>query len=190
MNQYLNRAKMVTFIHLCAAHVDLEHTVDEATKRPPKDQKDKDYRRYLKTAMTWLHKAVTLRNDALDQSARENIVSRLKHYDIRLLPTDKMQMELKKIQSDPCICHMETEDLFDLLENTIPQTCGICRKTGDSFRKCPLKRVLDKYGVSVFDASATIYCPYSMQEPGKTEREKQAAYASAIFTESELERLK
>lgn len=84
---------------------------------------------------------------------------------------------------------METEDLFDLLENTIPQTCGICRKTGESFRKCPLKRVLDKYGVPVFDASAKTYCPYSMQEPA-TEREKQAAYASAIFTESELEKLK
>lgn len=37
MNQYLNRSEMVTFIHLCAAHVDLENTVKEATKREPKD---------------------------------------------------------------------------------------------------------------------------------------------------------
>lgn len=159
MTPYLSRAEMQIFIHLCATAVELQKAINSTGKKKSLDAKDKAYLKNMRTAHTYIKKAVDIRHDALDKDNQCEIGTRLKHIDYQLLPNDTAQREIKRLNKLTSMVHMDDDDFKDWYCDTIPETCGKCRK--QNYKMCRMRAILMKFGIWPVNPDAVGKCQYS-----------------------------
>ena len=180
MTPYLSRAEMQVFIHLCATTVELKKAISSAEKKKTLDDQDKKYLKNIRTSYTFIKKAVDIRHNALDKENQHEVGTRLSHVDYQLLPSDKAQKEIARLNKLTNMVHMDNDDFLDWYCDTIPETCGKCQKS--KYKMCRLRAILMKFGIWPVNPNAVGKCQYSY--PGADIRK----YMSIFEEEKEYRR--
>ena len=137
MKGYLNRQEKLNIIAICGFAEWLETYI--------KHVKDKEIRKYLRTARTFLNKAWQRRLDMIDSySNAMSLIRMAKQYEMEFRP--KLAPESK----------YDENDIYALAEYAQFNTCLTCI---DKDGPCELRRLLAKLGIEPTGAKD---CPYDV----------------------------
>jgi hypothetical protein len=159
MNPYLSRDEKEHFIRLTCLRLIIEQAIE--TYNGLKST-DKTFLSELRHARTRLDKALTIRSDALDKSAKEDLIKSVAKLQLMFLPTPEAKKAHKEMLELKSVLPVELEDFNDWYEFVIESSCKVCSRP--DYEECPARRVLSKYGVYPIDPEAVGKCQYSYAE--------------------------
>ncbi len=137
MKQYLNREEKLNIIAICGFAEHLENCI--------KHEEDKDIRKWLKAAQTYLNKAWQKRLDSIDSySTVQSLIRMARQYEIEFKP--KLAPESK----------YDKNDIYALAEYAQLNACITCT---DKSGPCELRKLLTKLGIKPTGAQD---CPYDV----------------------------
>ena len=137
MKGYLNRQEKLNIIAICGFAEWLESYIEHV--------KDRDMRKWLKTARTYLNKAWQKRLDSIDSySNAMSLIKMAKQYEMEFRP--KLAPESK----------YDKNDIYALAEYAQMNTCLVCQNKDGP---CELRRLLAKLGI---EATGSGECPYDI----------------------------
>jgi len=137
MKGYLNRQEKLNIIAICGFAEWLENYITHV--------KDKDIRKYLKTARTYLNKAWQKRLDSINSySNAQSLIQMAKQYEMEFRP--KLAPGNK----------YDKNDIYALAEYAQMNTCIICT---DKEGPCELRRLLAKLEI---EPTGGAECPYDV----------------------------
>lgn len=137
MKGYLNREEKLNIIAICGFSEWLGNYIEH--------EKDKDIRKWLKTAQTYLNKAWQKRLDSIDSySTVQSLIRMARQYEIEFKP--KLAPEGK----------YSKDDIYALAEYAQLNTCLTCTNKSS---QCELRHILEKLGINPTGAKD---CPYDV----------------------------
>lgn len=158
MNQYLGKKEKHGFIQFVSLLGSIEEKIEELSTIP---STDKQYLKHLRTAKTWLRKAVELRVSALDDDAKNDLWRHVNRVEpIVFIPSAQAKHELKTLQEAENVVHIPIDDFQDLYCEMIEKTCKVCVEEG--YKECAIYRVC--IANNIFPPSpeaAPDRCPYT-----------------------------
>ena len=168
MNQYLGKKEKHGFIQFVSLLGSIEEKIEELSTVP---STDKQYLKHLRTAKTWLRKAVELRVSALDDDAKNDLWRHVNRVEpIVFIPSAQAKHELKTLQEAESVVHIPIDDFQDLYCEMIEKTCKVCVEEG--YKECSIYRVC--IANNIFPPSpeaAPDRCPYTYVDNEEALRE-------------------
>ncbi len=158
MNRYLGKKEKSGFVQFVRLLSSVEEKIDELATVP---STDKQYLKHLRTAKTWLRKAVDLRVSALDDDAKDDLWRQVNRIEpIVFIPSAQAKHELKTLQEAESVVHIPVDDFQDLYCEMIEKTCKVCVE--EEYKECAIYRVC--IANNIFPPSpeaAPDRCPYT-----------------------------
>ena len=145
---YLSRGEREHYLIALAAYENLDMWLNNE-----KNQVDKIEAKYLKTANTFIKKALGLYSKRLDPEQYKRIVTDAKSHEIAIVPkrTITYDEEIK----------VKTDDLYDITDNVLYYRCRNCYEK--LYKECKLYQTMMDMRIPV----AELYpenCPYKQEE--------------------------
>ena len=160
MNTYFSRNEKILMTRVMILSGLLMETIKEYEKGTP----DGKFMRGLRTANTWLEKALDRRFEFLDKDAVKDFIRHVEHMDLLFVPNDKAKKERKELQEMQDSLYMSAETFSRLYSSIIPFTCCNCRMK--DFRKCMIREEFMRIGVLPIDTKAKDSCQYDYKAAG------------------------
>lgn len=162
MNTYLSRTEKVLMTRTMLLSGLLEKSIEEYQKSRHTDTL---FMRGLRTANTWLKKALDRRFEFLDRDAMKDFIRHVHHMDTIFIPNDKAKAEYDKLKEMQDSIHLSADTFAELYSAIIPYACAKCKRKQD-FRKCKLREIFMRTGILPVDSTATTACQYDYQAAG------------------------
>lgn len=140
----------------------LEDTIKEYEKASSLDSM---FMRGLRTAHTWLAKALDRRFEFLDKDAVRDFMRHVKHMDTIFVPNDKAKAEYDKLKEMSDSIYLSADTFAELYSAIIPYACAVCPRKKD-FRQCRLRETFMQVGIHPIDSQATDACQYDYTAAG------------------------
>ncbi len=156
MNPYLAREEKSNFVRLTSL-IQLVEDVLEAYSNAK--NVDPAFMKYLRMGKTFLEKAIIIRTEYLDRTAKDELLKQCGRLEFICVPSLEAKKEMKATLALQSTIPMEMQDFTDWYCEVIETTCKTC--TREAYEECQIRRVLTKYGVYPIDASTTNKCQYS-----------------------------
>ncbi len=160
MNRYLSREEKETFVRLTSLAGLAESIIKkyESASNP-----DKQFLKSLRTANTWLIKALDYRTSFLDEKARIDLAKQVSKLELIFVPNDKARKEYEIVKEMQNTLHMPLSDFQDWYCEVIEHTCKTCSRK--DYHKCKMRAILQKYGIYPVDPGADKSCQFSYVAP-------------------------
>ena len=160
MNTYFSRNEKILMTRVMLLSGLLMATIKEYEKGTP----DGKFMRGLRTANTWLEKALDRRFEFLDKDAVKDFMRHVAHMELLFVPNDKAKKERKVLKEMQDSLYMSAETFSRLYSSIIPFTCCNCRMK--DFRKCMIREEFMRIGVLPIDTKAKDACQYDYKAAG------------------------
>lgn len=161
MNTYLSRTEKILMTRLMIMSGLMMETLKEYEKGSP----DKAFMKSLRTANTWMGKAMDRRFEFLEKDAYKDFLRHINHMDILFVPNDKAKKERQTLKEMQDSVYISGDDFEKLYSAIIPYTCCDCPRKKD-FNKCQLRALFMKLGILPVDSSAKDSCQYDYLAAG------------------------
>lgn len=120
---------------------------------------DKDYLKYLRSAKTFLDKAIDLRIRGLDPDAAINLQKCVARQDpVCFIASAEAKKEAKELAEMQNYIHMSLNEFQDWYGEVIEFTCQKCAKT--NHKECPIYNILLRHNIVPVNPMAIGSCPY------------------------------
>lgn len=137
MNRYLGKHERPMFVQFVKLLEQTENMIAEMASVP---SSDKQYLKFLRTARSWLSKAVALRIDVLDDDAKEDLWRQVKRIEpVVFIASAQAKQELKTLRESEDVLHIPADDFQDLYCEMIEKTCKVCVES--EYKECAIYRV-------------------------------------------------
>lgn len=156
MNPYLSRDEKRNFVQLEALSISQEAVL--AIYQDTKSA-DSDFLKYLRTANTWLKKAIAHRKKFLNEDAKIDFIKQVSRLNLIFVPSDEAKKEYAEMKELSENFVMPIADFEDWYCEVIEHSCKTCTRT--DWEKCKMHCLMTKYGVFPADPEAKTKCPYS-----------------------------
>lgn len=120
---------------------------------------DPGFLKYLRMGRTMIGKALTMRGDALDPSAKEEFYKQTGRLEFICVPRSEAKKEYAQLLAMQSTIPMETKDFEDWYCSVIETTCKKC--CTEQYTECQIRGILTKYGVYPIDPTAVGKCQFS-----------------------------
>lgn len=135
--RYMSKAELLNFLKLLA----LAGEAEEALKYCD----DKNWRRKLKTTITYIDNITAERLALLDDAQKATIERRIKHNKVVFYTSDQRRMNQKNDGKPEEEVTISTDDLFDLVDMSM-LSCMKCSQ-GDLCKTCEIRKMYHTLGV-------------------------------------------
>lgn len=156
MNAYLSREEREQYIRLTCLRVVIDSAIETYSGLK---NIDKPFLSELRHARTRLDKALSIRLEALDPQANENLYKAASKLKLMFLATPEAKKATEEMLALKSTLPMALTDFEDWYSFVIENSCKTCIR--EDFAECPARRVLTKYDVFPADPAAQGKCQYS-----------------------------
>ena len=161
MNTYFSRQEKILMTRIMVLSGLMMETIKEYEKGKP----DKAFMRDLRTANTWMGKAMDRRFEFLEKDEYLNFIRHIDHMDILFVPNDKAKKERENLARIQDSVYISADDFEQLFSAILPYACGDCPR-GEDFHKCKLRELFMKLGILPVDTEARDACQYDYLAAG------------------------
>ena len=156
MNSYLSKEEKQHFVRATALVALIEETINGYASAKSTDP---GFLKYLRMGRTMIGKALTMRGDALDPSAKEEFYKQTGRLEFICVPRAEAKKEYAQLLAMQSTIPMETKDFEDWYCSVIETTCKKC--CTEKYEECQIRGILTKYGVYPIDPTAVGKCQFS-----------------------------
>lgn len=162
MNRYFSRSERESMARLMAMLMVEEDAIKNYEKT--KDL-DRDFMKYLRSAHTFLNKAIQRRYNLIDLDAAVQMRRTAGQLCVVFVPDEEAKRRVREVEAMKKTLHLTMSDFEDLCACIMPHICGVC--TGEDFRHCAWKEFLHRFNVEVVNYNADENtCPYCYETAG------------------------
>lgn len=136
---YMGKEELMNFLKISALAGEVEDAI--------KYCKEKDWRRKLKTIVTYVDNIQSERLQALDKEQAATIERRFEHNKILFNTSDKYRIAQKDFGKPEEEITVNTEDLYDIVDMAL-LSCMKCPQ-GDICATCNIRKILHTWGIPV-----------------------------------------
>lgn len=127
-----------------------------------KDEQDKKYRKYLKTAYTYAIKAMDAMMECLTEDEQQKVLRAANQYDVWIFLKGEKRQEIQENLKLANKVILESEDL-QIIGDLATANCTLCESRGQEVEECEKRIKMLEYGVNPINQSAEQgVCPYQI----------------------------
>ena len=157
MKRYLNKEHKKNLLQVSA----LAGTIDlQLEKFRVKDEQDKLYRKYLKTAHTYAIKAMDAMMECLTEDEQQKVLRAAAQYDVWIFLKGEKRAEIQENLKLANKVILESEDL-QIIGDLATANCTLCESRGQEVKECEKRIKMLEYGINPTNQYASYgFCPY------------------------------
>ena len=159
MKRYLNKEDKRNLLQVSA----LAGTIDMQLERLRiKDDQDKLYKKYLKTAHTYVIKAMDAMMEALTEDEQQKVLRAANQYDVWIFLKGEKRREIEENLRLANKVILESEDL-QIIGDLATANCTLCESRGQEVEECEQRKKMLEYSINPLNQSADPgVCPYQI----------------------------
>lgn len=155
-SKYLSKTEKTSLVPMIAL---LGLTEEYINKLGEIQSTDKQYLKYLRSAKTFLDKAIELRLQNLEPDAQKNLRKCvLRQEPVCFMASNEAKREAEILEKMQSFIHMSRDDFQDWYGEVIEFTCQDCHKT--NHKECPVYQILLNNNIVPVNPMAIDSCPY------------------------------
>jgi len=160
MKRYLNRLEKQQALSIASFEAYLDDRIEEYVEAG----KSKELLRNLRTAKTFLHKALENIMAPLDKREVVKLLAEIRKMQVVVMYKQEALRKYNEMLKADSVTPVETEDFLDIVEQAV-NICVSCTKKGEEAQSCRLAALFIKYDIEPLDKDAEEgKCPYQYIE--------------------------